>query len=322
MRQAGRYMPEYRALRQRHTFLEVCHTPEVAVEASMMPVDQLGIDGAIIFSDILIPLEAMGMALEFDEGKGPILGDPIRSVSDLKRLRPFDPEKDARFLPDAVRLLKSRLDGRIPVLGFAGAPYTLACYAVEGKTARHYGKTKAFMLTDPAGFRELLSRLADAAADLLLAQIEAGAELVQLFDTWAGDLMPDEFRAFALPFAARVIERVQKTGVPIVYFVNGVGGKLTDIQASGADVLGIDWRVSLEDVRAQLGRGVVLQGNLDPCTLYAPPEVIAARVRDILAQNGPGPHIFNLGHGILPDVPVAHAKALVDAVKTHGVHGA
>jgi uroporphyrinogen decarboxylase len=309
-------MPEYRALRQRHTFLEVCHRPEVAVEASMMPVDMLGIDGAIIFSDILIPLEAMGMPLEFDEGKGPILGDPIRSVSDISRLKAFDANVETRFLPDAVRLLKKTLDGRLPVLGFAGAPYTLACYAVEGKTARHYAKTKAFMLTDPEGFKLLLDRLAEAAADLLVAQIEAGAELVQLFDTWAGDLMPDEFRAFALPYASKVIERVKKTGCPIVYFVNGVGGKLTDIAGSGADVIGIDWRVSLADVRKDLGPRVVLQGNLDPCTLYAPPSVIAQRVRDVLAENGTGPHIFNLGHGIHPDVPVAHAKALVDAVKT------
>lgn len=316
MRQAGRYMPEYRALRQRHTFLEVCHTPEVAVEASMMPVDMLGIDGAIIFSDILIPLEAMGMPLEFDEGKGPILGEPIRHASDIERLKAFDANVETKFLPDAVRLLKQQLNGRIPVLGFAGAPYTLACYAVEGKTARHYGKTKAFMLTDPAGFRRLLDRLADAAADLLVAQVEAGAELVQLFDTWAGDLMPDEFRAFALPFAAKVIERVRKTGCPIVYFVNGVGGKLNDIRQAGADVLGIDWRVSLADVRREVGDSAVLQGNLDPCTLYAPPSVIAQRVRDVLAENGRGPHIFNLGHGILPDVPVAHARALVEAVKT------
>jgi uroporphyrinogen decarboxylase len=321
MRQAGRYMPEYRALRQKYSFLELCHTPEAAVAASMLPIDMLGVDGAIIFSDILIPLEAMGMNLQFDEGKGPILSDPIRSRSEIGRLRAYDANKETRFLPDAIRMLKAELAGRVPVLGFAGAPYTLACYAVEGKTARHYSATKSFMLNDREGFKELLFRFADAAADLLIAQIEAGAELVQLFDTWAGDLMPDEFRAMALPAAAHVIERVKATGCPIVYFVNGVGGKLEDIASSGADVIGIDWRVGLTEVRERLGQGVVLQGNLDPCTLYARPDVIAARVRDVLAENGRGPHIFNLGHGIMPDVPVAHAKALVDAVKTFGAPG-
>ncbi len=285
----------------------------------MLPVTLLGIDGVIVFSDILVTLEAMGMDLSFDEGKGPILGDPIRSRADIGRLRHYDANVGTGYLPAAIRLLVQRLDGSLPVLGFAGAPYTLACYAVEGKTARHYAKTKSFMHTDPVGFRELLHRLADAAADLLIAQIEAGAELVQLFDTWAGDLMPDEFRAFALPAAAHVIERVQKTGTPIVYFVNGVGGKLHDIQSAGADVLGVDWRIGLDAVRAEVGPGMPLQGNLDPCTLYAPVEVIESRVRDVLAQNGTGPHIFNLGHGILPDVPVANAKALVNAVKTWGL---
>lgn len=319
MRQAGRYMPEYRAIRAKYSFLELCKTPEVAADASMLPVTMLGIDGAIVFSDILVPLEAMGMPLEFDEGKGPILSDPIRSRADVARLLPYDPNVGTRFLPDTVRLLVQRLAGSLPVLGFAGAPYTMACYAVEGRTARHYARTKSFMHSDPVGFRELLHRLSDAVADLLVAQIEAGAELVQLFDTWAGDLMPDEFRAFALPAAARVIERVQKTGVPIVYFVNGVGGKLHDIVSAGADVLGVDWRIGLDAVRAEVGRGAVLQGNLDPCTLYAPVEVIESRVRDVLAQNGPGPHIFNLGHGILPDIPVANAQALVNAVKTWGI---
>jgi uroporphyrinogen decarboxylase len=319
MRQAGRYLPEYQAIRQKMSFLELCHTPEKAAEVSIQPLNILGVDGVIVFSDILVPLEGMGMDLRFEEGRGPVLGDPIRSAHDISRLKPMDANVETKYLPDTIRMLVSEIGHRAPVLGFAGAPYTLACYAVEGATSRHYSQTKKFMMSDPAGFKKLLGVLADAVADLLTAQIEAGASLVQLFDTWAGALMPDQFREFALPFAQQIFERIQRPGVPMVYFVNGVAGKLKDIAQSGATVLGIDWRVSLDEVRRIVGPNMPLQGNLDPCTLYAPPEVIDQRVADILAAAAGGPHVFNLGHGILPDVPVSHAQAFVKSVQRQGV---
>jgi len=318
MRQAGRYLPEYQAIRREMSFLELCHTPEKAAEVSIQPLDIIDTDGVIVFSDILVPLEGMGMDLSFEAGRGPVLADPIRSRAEISRLKPMDANRETKFLPDTIRLLVQEIGHRAPVLGFAGAPYTLACYAVEGTTSRHYTATKGFMMGDPEGFKELLGRLADAVADLLIAQIEAGAAVVQLFDTWAGDLMPDQFREFALPFAQQIFERVRRPGVPMVYFLNGVAGKLHDMAQSGADILGIDWRIALSDAREIVGPDVVLQGNLDPCTLYAPPEVIDLRVAEVLRQAG-GPHIFNLGHGILPTVPVPHAQHLVRSVKRQGV---
>ena len=315
MRQAGRYLPEYQAIRRVMSFLELCHTPEKAAEVSIQPLDILGVDGVIVFCDILVPLEAMGMDLRFETGKGPVLSDPIRSGSDVSRLKAYDANVETGYLPAAIRMLVNEVGHRAPIIGFAGAPYTLACYAVEGQTSRHYGRTKQFMMADPVGFEALLTRLVDAVADLLTAQIEAGASMVQLFDTWAGDLMPDQYRQWALPFAQRVIERVRRPGVPVVYFLNGVAGKLADVNQAGADVLGIDWRIGLDHVRSIVGNNVVLQGNLDPCTLYAPEEVIDQRVQAVLDANGTGPHVFNLGHGILPDIPVKHAQHLVSAVK-------
>jgi len=319
MRQAGRYLPEYQAIRKQMSFLELCHTPEKAAEVSIQPLDILGVDGVIVFSDILVPLQGMGMDLRFETGRGPVLGDPIRSRSDISRLKPMDANVETGYLPDTIRLLVNEIGHRAPVLGFAGAPYTLACYAVEGQTSRHYGKTKGFMMHDPEGFKELLSVLADAVADLMTAQIDAGASLVQLFDTWAGDLMPDQFREFALPFAQQVIEKIKRPGVPVVYFLNGVAGKVMDMAQSGADILGVDWRIDIAKVREMVGPKMGLQGNLDPCTLYAPHDVIDRRVKMILDSVGEGPHIFNLGHGILPDIPVPGAQHFVKSVQRQSV---
>jgi len=319
MRQAGRYLPEYQAIRRQMSFLDLCHTPEKAAEVSIQPLDILGVDGVIVFSDIMVPLEGLGMDVQFIEGRGPVISDPIRSVSDISRLKPYDANVETKYLPDAIRMLVNEIGHRAPVLGFAGAPYTLACYAVEGTTSRHYHETKKFMMSDPVGFKKLLDVLADAVAELLIAQIDAGASLVQLFDTWAGALMPDQFREFALPFAQKIFERVRRPGVPMVYFVNGVAGKLKDIAQSGASVLGIDWRIGLDQVRAIVGNDIPLQGNLDPCTLFAPPEVIEERVKKVLAAAGDSPHVFNLGHGILPTVPVSHAQHLVKSVQRLGV---
>lgn len=315
MRQAGRYMPEYQAIRSEMSFLDLCHTPEKAAEVSLLPKHLLGVDGLIVFCDILVPLEAMGQGLSFVPGRGPVLERPIRSRSDIRGLKSYDAGRDSKFLPDTIRMLVESVGDELPILGFAGAPYTLACYAIEGGGARHWKHPKKAMMEDPQGFDELMSVLADAVADLLIAQIEAGASLVQIFDTWAGDLMPDQYRRFAAPWTRRVIEKVKRPGVPVVHFMNGVAGKLDDVVALEPDVISVDWRIDLREVRARLGDRVVLQGNLDPCTLYAPHHVIEARAREVLEANGGGPHVFNLGHGILPDVPVANARHLVETVQ-------
>jgi uroporphyrinogen decarboxylase len=315
MRQAGRYLPEYQAIRAQMSFLDLCHTPEKAAEVSIQPLDILDVDGVIVFSDILVPIEAMGLDLRFDPGKGPIISDPVRSASDINRLKSFDANVETGFLPQAIRMLVEEIGHRAPVIGFVGAPYTLACYTVEGGTNRHYGKTKQFMMSDPDSFKTLLDRLADAVSDLLIAQIEAGASMVQVFDTWAGSLMPDQFREFALPYAQKVIEKVRRPGVPVVYYVNGIAGKVHDVATVGADVLSIDWRIGLDQIRDVVGNDVVLQGNLDPCSVYAPLNVIDERVQHVLDSNGTGPHIFNLGHGVLPDFEVDHVKHLVSSVK-------
>ena len=315
MRQAGRYQAEYQAIRAKHSFLEVCHTPELACKVTLIPRDLLDPDGLIIFSDILVPLEAMGLDLDFIAGKGPVISNPIRHVADLERLRSYDANVETGFLPAAIRAVRSAVDDKYPVLGFAGAPYTLACYAIEGGTARHYHRAKSWMLDDPKSFDRLMTHFADAVTDLLAAQIEAGASLVQLFDTWAGNLMPAHFETYALPYVQRIIASLKRYDVPIVYFMNGVSGKLQMMVDSGADVIGVDWRVDLRAVRKQLGNDVVLQGNLDPCVLYGNEASITRGVQDVLEANGSGPHIFNLGHGITPTVPVSHARHLVDEVK-------
>jgi uroporphyrinogen decarboxylase len=315
MRQAGRYQAEYQAIRAKHTFLEVCHTPELACKVTLIPRDLLDPDGLIIFSDILVPLEAMGLDLDFITGKGPVISNPVRSAADLQRLRSYDAQVETGFLPAAIRAVRQAVNDEYPVLGFAGAPYTLACYAIEGGTARHYHRAKAWMLDDPKSFDRLMSQFAEAVTDLLAAQIEAGASLVQLFDTWAGNLMPAHFEKFALPYVRRIIEKLKQYDVPIVYFMNGVSGKLELMAQSGADVIGVDWRVDLGQVRKRLGNNVILQGNLDPCVLYGNKDSITQGVKDVLDANGSGPHIFNLGHGITPTVPVSHARHLVDEVK-------
>ncbi|MFT7622852.1 MAG: uroporphyrinogen decarboxylase [Myxococcota bacterium] len=315
MRQAGRYQAEYQALRAKYTFLELCHSPELAAEVSLIPDKLLGIDGIIVFCDILVPLEAMGMGLSFQGGKGPVLSNPVRTRSDINALKPYDANVKTAYLPGAISNLVAEVGDRLPVLGFAGAPYTLACYAIEGQGSRHWGKAKKMMMGDPVAWDMLMTKLSDAVADLLIAQIEAGASLVQIFDTWAGDLMPDQYRNKVAPYTKRIIEKVKRPGVPVVHFMNGIAGKINEVVALEPDVISIDWRIDIGEVRRQLGPDVVLQGNLDPSTLYAPHDVIEERAKAVLDANAGGPHVFNLGHGILPDIPVAAAKHLVETVQ-------
>ncbi len=317
MRQAGRYLPQYRAIRAGVDFLTLCKTPELASRVSLQPVDILGVDAAVIFSDILVLLEAMGLHIHFAKDHGPRIEHPLRSVSDIRRLHPPDIAKDLRYVGEAIRLTSDTLRPRnIPVIGFAGAPFTLACYAIEGETSREFNKTKRFMNEDPKNFALLLAKLADGIALHLQGQIEAGASAVQIFDTWGGILSREDYLLFALPALQRAIDGVRRLGAPVILYVNGSTPHLEAMAETGADVLSVDWRLPLSEVRRRVGRKVALQGNLDPTVLYSNPRVIRQRTRAMFADH-PGPGLIaNLGHGILPDIPVAHAKAFVKAVQT------
>jgi len=309
MRQAGRYLPEYRELRAKHAFLEVCKTPDLAVEVSMQPFRRLGVDAIIVFSDILIPAEAMGLPLELCDG-GPNLPQPVRSLESVRKLRKFDPETDTGFLTEAIRRIVRTAGPDVPVLGFAGAPWTLACYMVEGRTKEGFAKVKEFVYAEPQVFRELLHQIAQATIGYLKAQIAAGATAVQLFDTWCGELALADYRAFALPAVQEIISAVRGT-VPVIYYTKASHHLLTAVAESGADVLSVDWRVNLAELRAAIGPKIALQGNLDPAVLLAPQKHIRESTRGILNQLGGAGHILNLGHGILPGTPVENAQTFI-----------
>ena len=317
MRQAGRYLPEYRAVRAKSDFLTMCRTPELAVEVTLQPLDIVGVDAAIIFSDILVVPEAMGMHLTLDEGVGPQFTSPLRTMQDLNRLRAVDPQDGLGYVLDALKLARREINGKVPLIGFAGAPWTLAAYMVEGKGTKQFALAKRMLFEQPAMAHALLDKLATAVGDYLVAQVEAGAQAVQLFESWAGSLGPEEFRVFSLPYLARAAQRVREAGVPVIVFAPGAGWALSEIAAAtGADAIGIDWHTTPADARAQLDPfRVAMQGNLDPCALYAPPAEIRRRTHAMINAFGPIGHVANLGHGILPDVPVAHARAFIDAVK-------
>ncbi|HET8624941.1 MAG TPA: uroporphyrinogen decarboxylase [Gemmatimonadales bacterium] len=317
MRQAGRYLPEYRKVRERADFLTMVGTPELAAEVTLQPVDLVGVDAAIIFSDILVIPQAMGMSLSVDEGVGPRFPDPIRSSADLARLRDVVPEEGLGYVLQAIRLTRRELSGRVPLIGFAGGPWTLLSYMVEGGGSKSWTVAKRFLVERPDDAHALLGRLARAVGSFLKAQVSAGAQAVQLFESCAGALGPDDFRVFALPYLAEAARMAKAAGVPVIAFAPGAGWALEDIaRATGADVLGIDWQT---DAAAANRRAapfpVALQGNFDPCWLYAAPGEIRRRTHEMLAAFGGRGHIANLGHGILPDVPVGHARAFVDAVK-------
>lgn len=318
MRQAGRYLPEYRAVRAKADFLTVCKTPELAAEVTIQPVDIVGVDAAIIFSDILVVPEAMGMELFIEENKGgPRFSKPLRSEADIKDLREWAIGR-LGYVFEALTLVKKQLDGRVPLIGFSGAPWTLATYAVEGRGSRDYRIIKEMMYANPDALHLLLGKLAKNVADYLCEQARAGADIVQLFDTWAGVLSKKDFLAFALKYIAYIVARVKaETSVPVIVFAKGAGHSLKEIAATGCDVIGLDWTFDIAEAHALLGNGIALQGNLDPIALYAPPDKIVAETHDILRKAAGAHHIFNLGHGIAPDVPVDHARAMVQAVKTY-----
>jgi len=311
MRQAGRYLPEYREIRARHAFLEVCKTPDLAAEVSLQPFRRLGVDAVIVFSDILIPAEAMGLKLELGDA-GPNLPEPVRTRQDVERLRLFDPEWETGFLPETIRRIVHAVGVDVPVLGFAAAPWTLACYMVEGKTKEGFATTKSFLHYEPRTFRDLLHRIAQATIPYLKAQIASGAAAVQLFDTWCGDLDLSDYEEFALPAVQEMISELACEPTPVIYYTKASAHLLPAVARSGANVLSVDWRVNLAELRRALGPKIALQGNVDPAVLLGPPDRINAVTRKtVLALQGAG-HILNLGHGILPDTPVENARLFID----------
>jgi uroporphyrinogen decarboxylase len=313
MRQAGRYMPEYRAVRAKMGFLELCKSPDAAAEVTVTAAERLGVDAAIIFADILLVLEPMGVGLEFTAGDGPAIQRPVRRGADVDRLREVDVAELA-FVAEAVRRARAALPARVPLIGFAGAPFTLASYLIEGGGSHAYAHTKALMLGDPGAWRALMERLVRTVGAYLNAQIAAGAQAVQLFDSWVGCLAPADYRAYVLPHVRDLIASLAP-GVPVIHFGTGTAGLLEAMRAAGGDVIGLDWRIDLDAAWARLGQDVAVQGNLDPLALLAPVPEIRARAAAILGQAAGRPgHVFNLGHGIVPQTPVDHVRALVDAV--------
>ncbi|MBI4011954.1 MAG: uroporphyrinogen decarboxylase [Candidatus Rokubacteria bacterium] len=314
MRQAGRYMPEYRAIRRRLGFLELCKNPEAAAEVTLLPVERLRVDAAILFADILLIVEPMGVGLEFARGEGPVIHRPVRSAEDVKRLVERDPAETVPFVFDTVRRVRAALGERVPLIGFAGAPFTIASYLVEGGASRDYLETKRLMYREPGAWHALLGLLARTIARYLEGQIAAGAQAVQLFDSWVGALAPDDYREYVLPHTRAVIQALTP-GVPVIHFGTGTAGLLPALREAGGDVIGLDWRVDLDEAWARVGHDVAVQGNLDPAALLAPPDEIRRRVRAILARAAGRPgHVFNLGHGVLPETPVDHVVAMVEAV--------
>jgi len=314
MRQAGRYMPEYRAVREKYTLLEICQQPALAAEVSLQPVRSLGVDAAILFADILLPAISLGVGLRFAKGEGPVIEHPVRSMSDVQRLRRVSPETDLAYVMETLKVLRRELNG-LPLIGFSGAPFTLASYLIEGGASRDFARTKTMMYSAPEAWHALMDKLSTVLASYLVAQVGAGAQALQVFDSWIGALSPQDYIDFVQPYSRRVLDCAQATGVPVIHFGTGTSTLLPAMKAAGGSVIGLDWRIALDDGWSLLGDDVAVQGNLDPAVLLADRPVIETRVRDVLrrAAGRPG-HIFNLGHGILQNTPVENARAAVDMV--------
>jgi uroporphyrinogen decarboxylase len=315
MRQAGRYMAEYRKVREKHSLLEICKTPELSLEVTLQPL-RLGVDAAILFADILLPLEPMGAPFEFAKGEGPVIHEPIRDARGIDNLRVIDPaEEGLGYVLSAVRLIRKELGDRVPLIGFAGGPFTLASYLVEGGRSTHFEKTKRLMYGDPAAWDELMGKLAEVVRRFLVAQIEAGAQAVQLFDSWVGSLSVDDYRQFVMPHVSRILGDPGVRSVPAIHFGTDTGALLGLMREAGGTVIGIDWRTPLDEAWDKVGGGVALQGNLDPTVLFAPWDFIAQATGRVLSRaRGRAGHIFNLGHGILPETPIDSVARLVDFV--------
>jgi len=317
MRQAGRYMAEYRAIRARVDFWTVCQTPELACEVTLQPIDAFGLDAAIIFSDLLVSLPPLGLDVEFVPGKGPVIHNPITMVSDVQRLRPVVAAEALGYVGEAIRTTVAALPDDVPLIGFAGAPFTLASYALEGGSSKQFMKTKAFLHTEPVAAEALFDRLTEITIDLLNLQLDQGARAVQIFDSWAGCLDPEDYTRWGARYTKRIVDRVRRPGVPVIVFAKGTGTYLDRVAATGADVIGVDWTLPLGEARARVRPGQALQGNLDPGRLLAPwPQIEAAADRVLDAAGDGTGHVFNLGHGIYQHTPVDHVRRLVSHVQS------
>jgi uroporphyrinogen decarboxylase len=314
MRQAGRYMKEYRALRKKYSFLEMCKNPELAAKVTLQPIEKFKLDAAIIFSDILIPLEPMGVEFEFAKGEGPVFQHPLRERKDVERLRRIEPEEEIPFLMKAIRIVRKELEGKVPLIGFCGAPFTLASYIIEGGHSKNYVLTKGLMYQDRPTWDALMNKLSEVLIRYLNAQIQSGVQAVQIFDSWVGCLTPSDYEEYVLPYSRKLIEGVDKR-VPLIHFATSNSTLLELMRRAGGDVIGVDWRVDIGEAWARLGYDVAIQGNLDPVILFGPADLIEKNVKTILDSVGNRPgHIFNLGHGILPTTPPDHVTALIEAV--------
>ncbi len=311
MRQAGRYMPQYRAVRARHGILEICKTPELAAEVTLQPVEVLDVDAAIIFADLLLPVEPMGLKLRFVSGRGPVIDNPVRTSADVDALSISNTE-DLGYVGEAIQIVARALAGRVPIIGFVGAPFTVASYIIEGGASRTFLTTKKMMYNDETLWRRLMGKLVDVLAPFAQMQISAGAKAIQVFDSWVGALGSDDYVRYVAPYSRALIDRIRSGGVPVIHFGTGTGGFFRELHAAGGDVLGIDWRVNIDQAWMDISYRSAIQGNLDPAILFAPLPEIRERVIELLKRTGSRPgHIFNLGHGILPETPVENVKAVV-----------
>ena len=325
MRQAGRYMPEYRAIREQHGFLEMCRTPELAVEVTLQPVDLVGVDAAILFSDILVSFPGMGLDLEFARGEGPVIHNPVRTVADVEKLRVADPLEVTPFVMESIKILRRELENKVPLIGFAGAPFTLASYAIEGHGTRDYENCKALMWSEPAAWDALLTKFADTTIAYLNAQIDAGAQVVQLFDSWVGYVAPRDYERYVLPHSKRVLAEVSAhgrevvpEGVPVIHFANGAASMIELVQQAGGDIVGVDWRLDMKEAVARIDERFGIQGNIDPVALFAPDDELERMVVEILEAVGTRPgHIFNLGHGIHKTSDPEKARTMIRFVHEH-----
>lgn len=315
MRQAGRCLAEYREMRKKYDILTMAKTPELSTQVTLMPVDTFGVDAAVLFADIMLPLEGMGVSLEIQPEIGPIIHNPIRSLKDVEALRTIDPDESVGFVMDAIRLVHRELEGKKAVIGFSGAPFTLACYMIEGRPSRDYAIAKSFMFSQPEAWDALMNKLVTVVSDYLVAQIRAGVDVVQLFDSWVGSVSPSVYQRFIQPYTHRIFEAVKQTGVPSIHFGTGTAALLPSMVEAGGDLISVDWRVDLDQAWKQIGYDHGIQGNLDPTLLLAPWPVIEEGLQDVLRRaNGRAGHIFNLGHGVLAPTDPDVLRRLVDAV--------